>query len=161
MTREGYPLRLVIIDYAQRVRVGNMSGRRMSREEEVAEVGRCVKELATNLLVPVLMPGQLNDEARKKGERPSANNARESKALAMDADNVLIIYNEERQNAANLHLESEQAANDVEPVDFIVDKKRGGKKGTIRAAFVPRTTTFRAWNYEKNGDPWANKAREA
>jgi replicative DNA helicase len=160
MKRDGYPVRLIVIDYAQRVRAAAASGRRMSREEEVAEVGRTVKELAGKLKVPVLMPGQLNDDARKKGERPSANNARESKALAMDADNVLIIFNSDREKAAsNEYNDDRYEAKEHEAVDFIVDKKRGGKKGTIRGAFIPRTTSFCEWN-RAWGDPWEERRRQ-
>lgn len=158
MQREGYPLRAIVIDYAQRVRVAS-AGRRLSTEEELSEVGRSVKELAMKLRVPIIMPAQLNDEARKKGERASAHNVRGCKALGMDADNVMIIYNQDRDNASSDYTETESTTVVHEPVDLIWDKVRGGRKGTVRACFIPSTTTFCAWQFSW-GDPWADRKNQ-
>lgn len=159
MINSGIEPRLVIIDYAQRYKSSAANTRAMTREQEVANVGIVAKDLAMKLDVPVLMPAQLNDDANKAGVRPSASNVRECKALAMDADNVVIIYNEERSKAsAQRDDESRPVVKRYEPADLIVDKWRGGEPGTVRVGFIPNTTTFCDWD-QAWGDPSSERRR--
>lgn len=72
-------LDLVIVDYLQLVGTPKVKGQ--NREQEVATISRGLKQLAKRLKVPVLTATQLNES----GE------ARESRAIEHDADNVLFI----------------------------------------------------------------------
>ena len=72
-------LDLVIVDYLQLVGTPKIKGQ--NREQEVATISRGLKQLAKRLKVPVLTATQLNE----------AGEARESRAIEHDADNVLFI----------------------------------------------------------------------
>jgi len=167
MTSSGIEPRLVIIDYAQRYTSTAANKRSMTREQDVANVGIVAKDLAMKLDLPVVMPAQLNDDANKAGVRPSARNVRECKSLAMDADNVVIIYNEERSKASAqrddeiglpVYENKPVSGSRYEPADLIFDKWRGGRPGTVRVGFIPTTTTFCDWD-PAWGDPSSERRR--
>lgn len=77
--QETLGLDLVIIDYLQMVSAPRIKGQ--NREQEVAGISRACKQLAKRLKCPVLTATQLNE----------AGQARESRAIEHDADNVLLI----------------------------------------------------------------------
>ena len=75
-------LSLVVVDYLQLIRGGRARGE--SREEEIARASGGLKQLAKHLGCPVLSATQLNE----------ANQTRESRAIAQDADSLLLIEDE-------------------------------------------------------------------
>lgn len=72
-------LDLVVIDYVQMVASPRIKGQ--NREQEVAGISRACKQLAKRLKCPVLTATQLNEQ----------NQARESRAIEHDADNIIVI----------------------------------------------------------------------
>lgn len=72
-------LDLVVIDYVQMVASPRIKGQ--SREQEVASISRACKQLAKRLKCPVITATQLNE----------AGQARESRAIEHDADNLFVI----------------------------------------------------------------------
>ena len=78
-------LDLIVIDYLQMISVPRVKGQ--SREQEVAGISRQCKQLAKRLKIPVLTATQLND----------AGQSRESRAIEHDADNVLLITDQENK----------------------------------------------------------------
>lgn len=70
---------VIIIDYLQYVTPDPT--RRDTREQEVARISRAMKQLAKEMNCPVITGAQLNDEGQ----------ARESRAICMDADALLFI----------------------------------------------------------------------
>lgn len=75
-------LNLVVVDYLQLIRGGRQRGE--SREEEIARASGGLKQLAKYLGCPVISATQLNE----------AGQTRESRAIAQDADSLLIIEDE-------------------------------------------------------------------
>ncbi len=69
----------VVIDYIQLVEVSD--AKELPRHEQIAKVTRRLKQLAKKYKCPVITASQLNDEGR----------LRESRAIGMDADCVLMI----------------------------------------------------------------------
>ena len=69
----------VIIDYIQLVELSD--GKDLPRHEQIAKVTRRLKQLAKRYQVPIITASQLNDDGR----------LRESRAIGMDADVVLMI----------------------------------------------------------------------
>jgi replicative DNA helicase len=69
----------VIIDYIQLVELAD--GKDLPRHEQIAKVTRRLKQLAKRYQVPIITASQLNDDGR----------LRESRAIGMDADVVLMI----------------------------------------------------------------------
>lgn len=142
--RAGTPLRLIVIDYAQIVE-GEAENKRRSdnREQEVAQVGRKAKRLAKELGVPVILLAQLNEDSVREKRKPRAGDLRESKALKHDSDKVVLIYNPNyTERAAAYRNGEEMKPLDAEHVDFIVDKNRGGRTGTVAATYYPSFTLF-------------------
>jgi replicative DNA helicase len=118
------PLSLVVLDYIQKVPAPE--GRRYgTREQEVAEVSRLLKELAIRCDVPVLAVAQLNRGAN--GRRPGLADLRESGALEQDADFVLFIHKDDRGATT---------------ADLLLEKNRMGPLDECRLRWHSQQATF-------------------
>jgi replicative DNA helicase len=126
-------LGLVIIDYLQL-----MQGRRdaNSREQEISELSRGLKQLAKEMSIPVLALSQLNRsvETRSNDKRPQLSDLRESGAIEQDADAIFFIYRDE-------YYRREQTD---EPgiAEIIVAKQRNGPTGVVKLRFTSEYTRF-------------------
>ncbi len=95
LKKQGKELGLIMIDYIGLIRG---AGKRVeSRQQEVSEISRMLKELARNLEVPVLALSQLNrktEDKTRKDNRPMLSDLRESGSIEQDADLVALIHRE-------------------------------------------------------------------
>jgi replicative DNA helicase len=126
-------LDLLMVDYLQLMRG---RGRFESRNLEIADISRSLKELAKELKVPVVALSQLSraPEQRGKDRRPQLADLRESGALEQDADVVLFLYRPEVYEPDNPELEGRAEA--------IIGKQRNGPIGTMDLIFVKNYATF-------------------
>ena len=128
---------LVIIDYLQLMSTGRHSD---NRANEVQELTRNMKTMASELGVAVLCCAQLNREAAKrsmstKGEtRPVLSDLRESGSIEQDADMVMLLFKKNE----NSYEESE----DKDTVECIVAKNRHGETGTGLLRWIGKYTRF-------------------
>ncbi len=128
-------LALVVVDYLQLMSGG---GRTYSREQEVAQCSRSLKQLAKELGVPVLALSQLNRTVEERnGGRPMLSDLRESGSLEQDADVVMFIHPEEPDEDA-----PEEATHGSLPVELIVAKQRNGPTGTVPLNLMQEWTRF-------------------
>jgi replicative DNA helicase len=150
MAEDGIELIGVIFDYAQRAKYGSgvFKG---NRQQELAAVGRHLKDTAIQESVAIVLPAQLNEEARRKGLKPNAENVREAQDLVQDSDNTIIIYAPCRDASVDKDLSIHAHLRVPEPVQFRVGKGRDGQRGFVQGAFLPWITTF---------DPWISKYGE-
>ena len=115
-------LALIVVDCLGRVQPKDT---RAQRYEQVGQITRGLKELATELNVPVLLLAHLGREAEKE-PRPSLRHLRESGDIENDADNVLFISGEPLDRNKTL----------------ILEKVRQGEAGDIPLLWFPERTRF-------------------
>lgn len=131
---EGKTLGLVIIDYIQLIRG---TGRSESRQQEVSEISRLLKDLARSLEIPVVALAQLNRRSEDKartGNRPQLSDLRESGSLEQDADVVGLIHREEYYNHSDPNLKGKAT--------LIIAKQRNGPVGDVDMTFIQDCTRF-------------------
>ena len=107
-------LDLIIIDYLQLMRAGDVSSRD-GRQVEVSAISGGIKKLAKDLDIPILVLSQLNREVEKtpnnKTARPRLSNLRESGSIEQDADVVIFLHRDRDEAKEN---NREAARNGVE-----------------------------------------------
>ena len=135
-------LDLIIIDYLQLMRAGDVSSRD-GRQVEVSAISGGIKKLAKDLDIPILVLSQLNREVEKtpnnKTVRPKLSNLRESGSIEQDADVVIFLHRDRDEAKEN---NREAARNGVESL-LLVEKNRNGKTGEVKVNFFPSLMEFR------------------
>jgi replicative DNA helicase len=132
-------LDLLIVDYLQL-----MSGRTRyeSRQQEISDISRSLKEMAKELAIPIVALSQLSraPEQRSGDRRPQLSDLRESGAIEQDADVVLFLFREElyKKNEPELRGKAE----------LIIGKQRNGPTDTVDLVFIREFTRFEnpAWS---------------
>ncbi|MEN9800856.1 MAG: replicative helicase [Pseudomonadota bacterium] len=141
-------LGLLVIDYLQLM---HQKGKVESRQLEVAEISRSLKQLSKELDVPILALSQLSRkvEERKDG-KPMLSDLRESGAIEQDADVVMFIHRNEEGGGEGGGGGGDPAAgggggggyNAGIPVQLIVAKQRNGPTGEVDLVFFSSFTKF-------------------
>lgn len=120
----------IFVDYLQLMQ-GDGRYRDSNRTQEVGDISRGLKLLATELDVPIVALSQLNRglEARMD-KRPMLSDLRESGSLEQDANAVLFLYRESLYSKV------------AEPTsgELIVAKQRSGPTGTIHLRINPASS---------------------
>jgi len=123
------PLGLLIVDYLQ-LMMGD--GRAENRQQEVSNISRSLKQLARELQIPVIAVSQLNRSPEvRQDKRPQLSDLRESGAIEQDADLVMFINADPKD-------ETKRGT-----VEVIIAKHRNGPTGVARLGFVADYTRFR------------------
>jgi replicative DNA helicase len=132
-------LSLIVIDYLQLM---HQKGKVESRQLEVSEISRSLKQLAKELEVPVIALSQLNRKVEeRKGGKPMLSDLRESGSIEQDADVVMFIHREDQEEGAEGGGGGERS-NTVIPVELIVAKQRNGPVGSVDLVFLSEFTRF-------------------
>jgi len=142
-------LSLIVIDYLQLM---HQSGRVESRQLEVSEISRSLKQLAKELELPIIALSQLNRKVEeRKGGKPMLSDLRESGAIEQDADVVMFIHRDDSGEEDG----APQPMRSVMPVELIIAKQRNGPVGSIDLMFLSEYTRFesRARDWQGGGAP--------
>jgi replicative DNA helicase len=128
--KTGAPPALVVVDYLQLM---EGSGRE-NRNQEVSELSRGLKQIATRNGLPVLALSQLSRAVEsRQDKRPMLSDLRESGAIEQDADVVMFLYRDEYYNK-----QSERTG----VAEVVVGKNRRGATGTVELHFRGAITKF-------------------
>ena len=124
-------LDIIIIDYLQLMQG---SRRSESRQQEISDISRSLKEIARELQIPVVALSQLSRAVEQRPDhRPMLSDLRESGAIEQDADVVMFLYRDDYYNP-------DTEKKDIAEVN--IAKQRNGPIGTIELAWLPRFTKF-------------------
>jgi replicative DNA helicase len=128
--KQQHGLSLVIVDYLQLMRG---RGKFERREQEIAEISRSLKALAKEVQVPVIALSQLNRgvETRGGNKNPTLADLRESGAIEQDADVIIFLYRDAREEVDGRG-----------KVIVDVAKQRNGPTDKINLTFLDYCTRF-------------------
>ena len=135
LKKQGKELGLIVIDYLQLIRGGER--RTESRQQEVSEISRLLKDLARTLDVPVLALSQLsrkNEDKTRTDNKPMLSDLRESGSIEQDADVVALIHREAYYKRDDETLKRKAT--------LIIAKQRNGPVGDIDLAFFGEFALF-------------------
>lgn len=113
--KQKHDIKILVVDYIQLI-----SAPGDNREQQIAAVGRGLKNIAGELCIPVIGLSQLNDDGK----------LRESRAIGQDADSVWILSNDGVWQPK------------IQPVILKVEKSRDGETGKVPLTFLKEFTRF-------------------
>lgn len=125
-------LDLIIVDYLQLMSpTATKAGDSMV--QQVTEISRSLKILARELDVPVIALSQLSRAVEQRGGKPRLSDLRDSGSIEQDADVVMFIHREDKQNK-----ESDRP----NIAEILVEKHRNGPVGHAELYFDEKHVRF-------------------
>ena len=125
-----FGLDLIIVDYLQ-LMVPRTSSESMV--QQVTEISRSLKQLARELEVPVIALSQLSRAVEQRGGKPRLSDLRDSGSIEQDADVVMFIHREDKQN---------ELSDQKNIAEIMIEKHRNGPTGSIKLYFDEARTSF-------------------
>lgn len=119
----------IAIDYLQII---SSSGKRESRNLEVAGFMGKIRQLAKSTNVPVLLLSQLSRSQPRDKRAPDLHDLRDSGSIEQDAYAVMFIH----------HDKDEVDGQEIEDSEFIIAKNRGGPTGSVKVRFERNRQKF-------------------
>ena len=136
-------LDMIAVDYLQLME--STYAKRQSRQEQISEISRGLRQLAAELKIPILVLTQLNRssvnervDGKKVKREPTMNEARESGAIEQDANIFILLHNPGRDEMNTDRDREEWDRLDKQGMTMmrlIIDKNRQGKHGRVTVAF--------------------------
>jgi len=127
-------VKYVVIDYLQLITCD--IGNRGNREQEVSIISRTIKELASELKIPIFALSQINRAIHStSSKRPNLSNLRESGAIEQDADMVIFIHRP-------AYFQIEHGIPETEFVEIIFAKGRSTGIGMVEISFQSKLAKY-------------------
>ena len=153
LKQENNNLAAIFIDYIGLVTTHKKTE---SRQLEVSEISRTLKELARELDITVVALSQLSREVEKRpSKRPSLSDLRESGGLEQDADVVMLMFREDyyleqgtlkpKDSQYGSYYETlKEKPNELSPslIDIMIAKNRNGEVGVSTLIFFKACSNF-------------------
>ena len=141
LTQKG--IKCVMLDYMQLMDNPGPE----SRQQQISEISRGIKAVARELAIPVIALSQLNRQSEgRDGHRPRMSDLRESGSIEQDADVVALLHREDYYRMSDPDFQPDNIA------ELIIAKQRNGPTGTVKLAFMNKTTRFE--NLSTQNDPF-------
>lgn len=122
---------LIQIDYLQLIRPDGVF---FSKNEEVGEITRSLKELAKEADAPVYLLSQLSRGVeQRQDKRPMMADLRDSGSIEQDADVIEFLYRDDYYNA-------DSSKKNI--IEVIIAKQRNGSVGTVELAYRKEYNLF-------------------
>jgi replicative DNA helicase len=150
--KEAHNIQLLVIDYLQLLSGSGSYSNSDSRQHEISEISRLLKNLARELNIPVLCGSQLSRKVEERtGHRPMMSDLRESGAIEQDADIVMFLLRREYYDPYD------------KPglAEVIIGKNRHGKVGSIEVAYRKEFAQFANYTPTDETDSDNSEAFEA
>ena len=138
--KETHDIGLIVIDYLQLLSGSGSHQSQDSRQNEISEISRMLKNLARELNVPVVCLSQLSRRVEERaGHRPMMSDLRESGSLEQDADVIMFILRRDYYDPYD------------KPglAEIIVAKNRHGSVGSVNLTYRKEIVQFA--NYSELG----------
>lgn len=131
--KESYGIELLIIDYLQLLSGSGSNKNQDSRQNEISEISRMLKNLARELNVPIICLSQLSRKVEERpGHRPQMSDLRESGSIEQDADIIMFLLRREYYDPMDKPGMAE----------VIVGKNRHGAVGTLSFTYRKEIAQF-------------------
>jgi replicative DNA helicase len=142
--KEVYDIQFLVIDYLQLLSGSKGHFSVDNRQNEISEISRMLKNLARELMIPILCLSQLSRKVEDRaGHRPMLSDLRESGSIEQDADIVMFVFRREYYNS-----------NDKPGLaEVIVAKNRHGSVGDVELAFRKKFAKFNNFTRESSSSP--------
>lgn len=123
----------VLIDYIQRMRTER---RTQDKRTEIAHISDQVLQIAKDSGLPIILGAQLNREATAK---PRLENLKEAGNLEEDANTVISVYNDSREQEENSQGETYRGVREVE-LELKILKNREGEVNQVATLLFDKWT---------------------
>lgn len=131
--KESYGIGFLVIDYLQLISGSGSNRNSESRQNEISEISRMLKNLARELNIPILCLSQLSRKVEERqGHRPMMSDLRESGSIEQDSDIVMFLLRREYYDPMDKPGMAE----------LIVAKNRHGGVGTVNLTFRKEYAQF-------------------
>lgn len=131
--KETYDIGLLVVDYLQLLSGSGSNQSMESRQGEISEISRGLKNLARELDIPIICLSQLSRKVEDRtGHRPMMSDLRESGSIEQDADIVMFLLRPEYYDPLNKPGMAE----------LIVGKNRHGSIGSVHLTFRKEIAQF-------------------
>ncbi|MGA8164808.1 MAG: replicative DNA helicase [Waddliaceae bacterium] len=154
--KERYQIGLLVVDYLQLLSGSGTYRAIESRQLEISEISRSMKNLARELSIPILCLSQLSRKVEERqGHRPMMSDLRESGSLEQDSDLIMFLLRREYYDPMDKPGKAE----------LIVAKNRHGAIGNVNLTFRKEIAKFEnhsALSYDDNDDDsqWSPQNRK-
>ncbi|MEM7035718.1 MAG: replicative DNA helicase, partial [Bacteroidota bacterium] len=133
-----HKIKLLVVDYLQLM--SGIAVRGKSREQEVAEISKGIKELAKAVGIPIIALSQLSRAVETRGgdKKPLLSDLRESGSIEQDADVVMFVYRPEYYGLNTY----EDGSSTIGMAEVIIAKQRSGPVGPVMLGFRSYNAQF-------------------
>lgn len=135
--KKGITLALVVIDYLQLMKAGDLAPKNATSEQIVSIVSEETRKTAQAENVPLVALAQLNRAVDKqKDKRPVLADLRGSGSLEMNADTIIFVHREEQ------YLREETPDEFKGLAELIIAKNKNGPTKTVYTGFLRQVMGF-------------------